>query len=119
MDFLGIQTATEESGPITRRMEMVAPDRVRIITTEIKEVSIDPLLAAVLSSTGSIGTTTSFEISESRHRYPTREALMAAKDAGLITGKEEWYRREYMRLSQNERREKLRMEASESKRKRR
>lgn len=106
----------DTASEVRRHVDVIAPGRVRIV--EEREINVDPVLIAAMQGTlPAFGMTIATDSgalpfrqiqSEERQTFKTRALLLAAKDAGIITGKEPWYRTEYMRLSQNERRDRLR-----------
>ena len=109
----------EQASELRRHIDVIGNGRVRIV--EEREIDVDPVLLSVLQGGGvPIGMQHATDTGapavrsiqpQDRQRYETRSQLLQAKEAGLITGREPWYRTEYMRLSQNERREGIRKEA--------
>jgi hypothetical protein len=93
-------------------------NKIRIREERVVEVN-DPALLAAFTFNGGAAPgmtiasddgpgTAAVNVTSTRIEFEKRSDLLAAKSQGLITGKEPWYRTEYMRLSQNERRASLR-----------
>lgn len=107
----------ELNSEVKHSVAEIAPNRFRIDEVRSRVIEVDPMLAAVLREQGGIiGITSASDsgpgviLPPTRKRFETSAQLLAAKKEGIVTGDETWYRTEYMRLKQNERRAGIREE---------